>query len=320
MILMPKLGVFMAIMKNILLLSALMAPSYLCSMQYFSKTTSRKAAQSAGNQISTKISTNSSGQSTQGKKRWYQSKLFKRSMIYLFGINPILDNGSKIHQYNTVVSNTVDMKEADPELYDVCMSIKKDLKIVDDIQFRVIESDNNYFPEFLAGQTKPIRFLFPIEKTYTFVLINSNYKNQKNAKSVVIHIIAHELEHVRQLLCNQDTQKYSDSYDFKKTPLCWDDVKRNLKLETGADAASCDYQDCSVCLQAAQTRSEHEHNPKDTDLGYFTTSHGYFSKQDYDLWIKRAQENDALCPAHRNNKADDPNTPLKDFLPVAHGR
>ena len=307
-------------MKNIFLLLALMASSYVCSMQYFSKATSRKTAQSAGNHISSKISTNSSGQSTQRKKRWYQSKFFKRSMIYIFVINPILDNRLKSYQYNTVVSNTVDMKEANPELYDVCMSIKKNLKIVDDIQFRVIKSVNNYFPEHLSGQTKPIIFLFPIEKTYMFVLINDNYKNQKNAKSVVIHIIAHELEHVRQFLCHQDTQKYSDSYDDTKTPLCLDDVKQNLRIETGADAASCDYQDCSVCLQAVQTRCQHVHDPKDTDLGYFTTSHGYFSKQDYDLWIQRAQENDALCPAHRNNKADDPHTPLKDFLPVTNNR
>lgn len=246
-------------------------------------------------------STNSS-KNNQQKKKWYQRKAFKYPMRFAIA-SPFLDYLMDMYEYQSMLNESDDLAKKDPELYFVAQTIKNDLGITEDINFRIWKQSQDNAAQFKVGSKLKDS---PLPKFPCSILISPNYKSKH--KSDLIFIIAHELEHARQWF------EYTGSYAADDSS----QIARTMKREMGADAAASDYQNCYECLQlqiASINNPVLRHNPANTEYGYFTTEKGYFSPKDYDLWIQRAKEDCALCPAHKAGTADNQNTPFKDFLP-----
>lgn len=237
------------------------------------------------------------------KPKWYQRKAFKYPMVFS-GASVFLDNYLEQQQYQSILNESDDVAEKDPELYAVMLQIKKDLGITNKVNFRIRHKApfEQAMGEFKIGRKNPDN---PLPEIPCTVLLTPDYKLL--SKPDLIHTIAHELEHVRQHL------QYLGSYHARESS---SDV-RMKKRETAADAASADYQYCSECLHdvASSYKGFIKHEPHDTEHGYFTTEYGYFSSQDYQLYIDRACEDNAMCKAHRSGTHDSHGTSLKDFLP-----
>ncbi len=166
-----------------------------------------------------------------------------------------------------------------PELYKVFLRIKEDLGISEDVPIRIVKEGSDVIGT--AGG-----FFFPALDS---IVLAAHYRTRNT--SDLISTIVHELEHYKQL------HKYYGSFhaDFLEP---YNHVE--LRVETAADAAAAGYFDCPECLKdRAYGRSFLKHDPRETDEGYITTEEGYFSKQDYDDYIKRAQCEGELCKAHR---------------------
>ncbi len=117
-----------------------------------------------------------------------------------------------------------------------------------------------------------------------------------------IFVLAHELEHHRQY------KKYVGSYH---------NIYRSHQIEHGADAAATGYIQCPKCLEKIKNCAT-DATPYENEYGCFSTPKGYFSKQDVDLYLQRAiQENNPLCQAHQKIEQGiaENEIPLKDYLP-----
>lgn len=237
------------------------------------------------------------------KTNWYKRKLFKYPMIFL-GSSALFDNYMEQQEYHTTLNESDDAIK-DPELYAVMLQIKKDLNITNKVNFRIWHKQphKNVIAQFKRGRKLHDS---PLPEIPATILISPNYKSM--TKSDLICTIAHELEHMRQYL------RYPGSYHL------YDDISeiRIKKAEMGADAAAADYLYCSECLTdlASSIKGFIVYDPHDTEHGYFTTEYGYFSPEDYQPYIDRACENDAMCKAHREKTHRNPNTPLEHFLPT----
>lgn len=241
----------------------------------------------------------------QQKKKWYQRKAFKYPARFVMA-SPFLCYLMDKYEYQSMLNESEDIAEIDHELYEVMLQIKKDLEVTHEINFRIGHNlPEHVSAQFIKGNKLRDNFLPEIPST---ILLTPKYKSL--SKSYIIHTIAHELEHARQAF------EYPESYNIYTDPMALNENVQAKKREMGADAGSSDYQYCYPCLESVALQKNFiEYEPQDTQYGYFTTKLGYFSPQDYDLWIQRAKEDCALCPAHKAGTADNPNTPLKDFLP-----
>jgi uncharacterized protein YbcI len=219
---------------------------------------------------------------------------------------------NEIEYIENVLANSVNAKDADPELYDVFLKIKKDMGIDEDVTLRIrtddaFTNDAEYDPFFYI------------------VLINKNYKNE--SKSFIVNALVHELEHHRQY------NRYFGSYAFSNLEDRRNSVRLgtqsptgiHLKLEAGAEATAAGYFDCSECLKdIANKRNALEYN-SDPNLpsGYFRSTCGYFVKEDYDPYIERALQDGKLCKGHEllSKIPVDDVEKLKEVsqhLPIAH--
>ncbi len=216
---------------------------------------------------------------------------------------------------------TKDLAVEDPELYKACLRIKNDMGITQDVYFRVTDPVYDYAD---MGKDQITGGFLPVYKKYEHAIVPSvnilllcyDYKNR--SKPLVIKTIVHELEHCRQ------RNKYFGSYHTEKTFENNDLARKEgdaIRGEVGADAAAADYMHCSACLDELSLQARHDHDPKDTEYGYFTTIKGYFSKKDYLLYRDRAKKNCALCRAHKGPlgfmKQPSINEPWMNFLPRA---
>jgi hypothetical protein len=208
-------------------------------------------------------------------------------------------NSSRKYSYNAV--------EKDPELYEVFLQIKKDYGITEDIELRIskpldMQNNNQNITNSCANDHSNS---YAHTKLPLFIVLREDYKSW--SKPLTIHVLAHELEHCRQQL------EYPASYSLN-TQIPWNKILG----EQAADAAAADYQYCNECLMTIpRLKYDYYSNPKETDFGYITTENGYFSHEDFMLYIIRATMDNAKCKAHSKNlcPADYANEPLKNFLP-----
>ncbi|MCX5923231.1 MAG: hypothetical protein NTU89_01560 [Candidatus Dependentiae bacterium] len=95
---------------------------------------------------------------------------------------------------------------------------------------------------------------------------------------------------------DEQMQLIYNTYDMYKDQLTKID---RMKAETGADAAAAGYFDCPDCLRSvADEPGQFPYGPHETDGHYFTTEKGYFSKEDYEPYIERAECEGAACKGH----------------------
>jgi hypothetical protein len=197
-------------------------------------------------------------------------------------------------------------EKIDPELYEVFLKMKNDYGITDEIDFRILPPFDQLT---VRQQAKYVQSMLMYEPNRKIVLIQNHYKWWP--KGVLINGIAHELEHHRQ------HTRMSGSYFDRSQDIENNIDAFNVRSEIGADAAAADYSYCSKCLKYIAICRGLNHEPQETDLGYITTPKGYFSKKDYELYIDRAKEDGALCPAHqRPFSIFRLRVPLKDYLPT----
>ncbi len=219
------------------------------------------------------------------------------------------------------LKNTIDVKDADPELYAVFLKIKKDMKIDEDVALRIRTDDG------IRIDSKNINDA-QYDPFFHIIYINNDYKTW--SKPFLIKALAHELEHHRQY------NRYSGSYAFSSLKDRRDSVALgtqsptgiHLKLEAGAEAAAAEYFDCPECLkELAKHHTVTDYNP-DPNLpsGYFRSSCGYYVKEDYEPFIDRALHEGKLCKGHETLSkipVDDveklkevrQHLPIADFLP-----
>ncbi len=183
--------------------------------------------------------------------------------------------------------NSKDAKYHDPELYKLFFKIKKDLGIIEDIDLRIGNSKMMNDGGLYDDQSKTI-------------FLHENYITWQPV--IQIKVLAHELGHVKQF------HHYPDSYHYHvpnkgfSWPLEGKDLELKLKSETGADANAAGYFDCPECLRHIAAIDKKyplfKHNPVNLSFGYFTTKYGYFSPEDYELYMQRACLDGELCEAH----------------------
>lgn len=193
----------------------------------------------------------------------------------------------KLHQFSE------DASTADPEVYEVFQKIKKGLNIHEDVKLRLWHKEKlKEIAEFASVEGEYSDYSQTVYLGCTDFLPGST----------IIHNIAHELEHHKQV------NKYPGSKAYSY---------RNLRAnEQAADAAAAGYQYCFKCLRdlAKAKNTDHQYLPHEDDDGVFTTKKGYFCSEDYELYAKEAENNNALCYAHQNNISND--AKLEDFLPI----
>lgn len=149
------------------------------------------------------------------------------------------------------------ISEKDPEFYEFCQKVRRKVGIRNNIIFKFMKSDNEM--AFYNTQEK-------------IIYINQDYYRAN--KSITLNTIVHELEHYRQV------HKFAGSYHGYDDKL----------LETGADAASAGFFDCSHCLNIVSSYRSVEYDD------------GYFNTIDYDCYKKRLLENPKECDGCQKKK------------------
>jgi predicted SprT family Zn-dependent metalloprotease len=196
-----------------------------------------------------------------------------------------------------ILNNSDDLSVVNPLLYEVCLQIKKDYGIAENIDFRVAHSGTN----FILPNAGAVYF-----SDQDMIIFSSQYKNM--SKPRLIHLIAHELEHFRQ------KHKYPTSFHENFEEITdW-----HLRAETAAEAAALDYQYCQKCLSSQSYLDTHTHEPHENEYGYFSSKTGYMTWPDLKLYVDRARKDCALCPAHQKywfaSLRND--IPLSEYLPT----
>ncbi len=235
------------------------------------------------------------------KSNWYQGKKWTYPLAAGLGVLYSYESNKKIAKekqenlkYYWMI-NSKDAKDHDPEIYKLFLKIKEALGVTENIDLRISNND-------LGNHSAAL-----YNNTIKTILLNNDYKTWHPIAR--IQTLAHELGHVKQF------HLYPDSY-HKPTVnkmiflfLTGQNLGVNLKAETGADANAAGYFDCPECLQhlsnVLNTKTTNPlllHAPQDLPFGYFSTSLGYFSKEDYKPYIERAYLDGELCEAHKLKK------------------
>lgn len=212
----------------------------------------------------------------------------------------------------------------DPKIVELFKTIQQDMGIGEDIPLFFIDNDDAEGVHIASLSNRLFDF------TVTTVLIGLNKNIVDHDYTNLVHVIAHELAHHKQINGYQDTyQSKSKSILFYLFGSKKDKQQDNWNLEHFADAAATEYQSCTNCLQLLKKRlslgEEHEkllaQEPR--------RSHGYFASSDLTSHIEKTAQAHQQCPAHRDIHKNGPpihdyisNTQyeMKDFLPQGYDR
>lgn len=161
----------------------------------------------------------------------------------------------------------------DMDLLQVFEALKKKLDVPHDVSLRIVDTEA---PEIIqrigSGQAGYYAYYSKI------LYLSKKYKSLDIL--YVVMALAHDLEHARQ---------------FAKCPGSYHGNDPKLR-ETGADAAVAGYIECPCCLKKIAS-----------DLNHGDKNKGYFCYDDYEPYIKRAQEAKLFCKAHASSNL------FKDF-------
>ena len=159
------------------------------------------------------------------------------------------------------------VSKVDRELFTIFEKIKKTMEIKESIKFEFIESKEE------------IPFIAAYDRSNLRVIINKVLYDQMlkdKQYSEIVGVLVHELEHHKQ------HENYPGSYNHyanKKTSFYFYEMSW---VEIGADAAKAGYFDCPFCLKCLK-----EDQIKRTIQ--------YFTPEDYDCYISRAEEDIKIC-------------------------
>ena len=219
--------------------------------------------------------------------------LKKREAIIPFKVFYDYNSWINFHkkEKNIVLHNTENAISADPELYALFSIIKNDLGVIENVPLYIAKNND--------PQLEINNFSASYNPRYNLIIINKNYKYWPIP--VLMFVLIHELEHANQW--NHHSHSFenfnNESLNLSRMEGKQSKTGWHLKKECAADAAAFGYFDCPKCLQNIQSYYSLKHDPQDLPAGYFTTEEGYFSAEDFKLYIEHTCLHGELCEAHK---------------------